>query len=212
VLDLVAGGKNGLFIGYANGGQSAYGGPQTVYRLDADGRATALYADPANGIPRDGVVSADGKQLAYRVNYRAGACENFDSVTLVDLATGKATSPELPGAAGKETALSTWFDATGQAWAALVPGPADCTRGTQVPARQVTPQVYREVTGKWVVTTQKALRGADLGSGRTLWFNATVPVDGQQVGALQPGTLTVEAGGAQPEQIADQVLTFAVAP
>lgn len=212
VLDLLTGASNQVFVGYANGGQSTYGGPQTVYRVDLDGTATALNDEPANGLPHDGVLSADGKTLAYRVNTHVSACEDLDAVSLVDVATGKAITPALPNSGGRSTVISTWFDATGQAWAAALTGLADCVAGTANPVTDVVPDVYREVDGKWVTTGRKAVAGADLGGGRTAWLTGSVQSDGLQIGARQPGSLTVEANGVKPRQVADQVTLFAAAP
>jgi hypothetical protein len=212
VLDLLTGASNEVYVGYANGGQSTYGGPQTVYRVDTDGTATALNSEQANGMPHDGMLSADGKTLAYLVNTHASACEDPDGVSLVDVATGKATSPALPAAAGRSTVISTWFDATGQPWAAALTGLADCLTSVPNPVIEVVPEVYREVDGKWVATGRKAIAGADLGGGQTAWLTGSVQSNGVQLGARQPGTLTVEANGVKPRQVADQVTLFAVAP
>ena len=77
-------------------GTSAYGGPDQVWTVGWNGVARRVRVESANvglGWP---VLSSDGRHLAYVAGSRAGVCAESFVPHVLDLATGRATSPAIP--------------------------------------------------------------------------------------------------------------------
>jgi hypothetical protein len=147
---------------------SASGGPQLLYRVDAEDRAV-LFAPAArqtfgNGVPRGFVFSPDGTQAGFLLPDLAGVCADVDSVVLANVATGAETEPAIP--AGMGWALAVWFGPSGTPYASMAPLPPSCAHvghGT-VASVVVSPQDYRLHAGTWVrsgsgVIDQESIRG-----------------------------------------------------
>ena len=88
-----------VIVGYGMG-VSASGGPQLLYRVNAEGRAV-LFAPAArqmtnNAGPGDFVFSPDGTQAGFLLYGLAGVCADGDTVVLANVATGAETQPAMP--------------------------------------------------------------------------------------------------------------------
>jgi hypothetical protein len=147
---------------------SASGGPQLLYRVDAEDRAV-LFAPAArqpfgNGVPRGFVFSPDGAQTGFLLPDLAGVCADVDSVVLASVATGAETDPALP--AGMGWALAVWFGPSGTPYASMAPIPPGCVGGPHgtVANVVVSPEDYRLQAGTWVrsgsgVIDEESIRG-----------------------------------------------------
>jgi eukaryotic-like serine/threonine-protein kinase len=158
-----------VIVGYGTG-VSVSGGPQLLYRVDAEGRAV-LFAPAARqvtsgAIPRGFVFSPDGTRAGFLLPQLAGFCADSESVVLANAATGAETQPAMP--AGMGWAVSVWFGPSGTPYASMAPEPPGCAHvghGT-VASVVVSPQDYRLQAGTWVrsgsgVISQESTRGAE---------------------------------------------------
>ncbi len=149
-------------------GVSASGGPQLLYRVDAEGRAVP-FASPArqvtsNTAPGRFAFSPDGTQAGFLLYGEGGYCADGDTVVLADVATGAETQPATP--AGMRYALAVWFGSSGTPYAAMAPAPPGCAHVGQgnVASTSVSPVDYRLEAGTWVrsgagVIGQESIRG-----------------------------------------------------
>jgi hypothetical protein len=134
---------------------SASGGPQMLYRVDAEGRAVPFGpVNPqvfGNTAPGRFVFSPDGTQAGYVLAVLAGVCADDAAAVLANVATGAQTEPDLP--AGMRHVLAVWFGPSGTVYASMAPDPPDCAhvgRGGAVASVVVSPQDYRLQAGTWV--------------------------------------------------------------
>ena len=156
-----------VIVGYGMG-VSASGGPQLLYRVNAEGRAV-LFAPAArqmtnNAGPGDFVFSPDGTQAGFLLYGLAGVCADGDTVVLANVATGAETQPAMP--AGMRYALAVWFGPSGSPYASMAPVPPGCAHVGQgtVASIVVSPQDYRLEAGTWVrsgsgVINEESIRG-----------------------------------------------------
>jgi RNA polymerase sigma factor (sigma-70 family) len=156
-----------VIVGYGTG-VSASGGPQLLYRVDAEGRAV-LFAPVApqmigNTAPGRFVFSPDGTQVGFLLGGLAGVCADGDTVVLANVATGAETQPAMPP--GMRYALAVWFGSSGTPYASMAPVPPGCAHVGQgtVASIVVSPQDYRLEAGTWVrsgsgVINEESIRG-----------------------------------------------------
>jgi hypothetical protein len=156
-----------VIVGYGTG-VSASGGPQLLYRVDAEGRAVP-FAPVArqitnNAEPGDFAFSPDGTRTGFLLYGLSGVCANSGTVVLANVATGAETQPTMP--AGMRYVLAVWFGPTGTPFASMAPVPPGCVHvghGT-VASVVVSPQDYRLEAGTWVrsgsgVINEESVRG-----------------------------------------------------
>ena len=157
----------GVIVGYGTG-VSASGGPQLLYRIDAEGRAVpfapAARQVTSNAAPRRFVFSPDGRQAGFLLPSLAGVCADAETVVLANVAAGTETQPATP--AGMRWALATWFGPSNTPYASMAPGPPGCAHVGHgaVASIVVSPQDYRLEAGTWVrsgtgVINQESTRG-----------------------------------------------------
>jgi hypothetical protein len=156
-----------VIVGYGTS-VSASGGPQLLYRVDAEGRAVpfapAARQVTSNTGPGRFVSSPDGTRAGFLLFGLAGVCADGDTVVLANVATGAETQPAMP--AGMRNALAVWFGPSGTPYASMAPAPPGCAhvgRGT-VASVLVSPEDYRLQAGTWVrsgsgVINQESIRG-----------------------------------------------------
>ena len=156
-----------VIVGYGTG-VSASGGPQLLYRVDAEGRAVpfapAARQVTSNTGPGRFVSSPDGTRAGFLLFGLAGVCADGNTVVLANVATGAETQPAMP--AGMRNALAVWFGPSGTPYASMAPAPPDCAHvghGT-VASVLVSSEDYRLQAGTWVrsgsgVIDQKSIRG-----------------------------------------------------
>jgi eukaryotic-like serine/threonine-protein kinase len=161
-----------VIVGYGIG-VSQSGGPQLLYRVDAEGRAVlfapALRQITGNAESRGFVLSPDGTRVGFLAAWLAGVCADGDAVVLANVGTGAETQPAMP--AGMGSALAVWFGPSGTPYASMAPAPPGCAHvvgpfpvGTAGIA--VSPQDYRLEAGTWVrsgsgVISQESTRGGE---------------------------------------------------
>ena len=156
-----------VIVGYGTG-VSASGGPQLLYRVDAEGRAVP-FAPVArqmtsNTGPGRFVFSPDDTQAGFLLPGQGGYCADGDTVVLADVATGAETQPAMP--AGMRYAVAVWFGPSGTPYASIAPVPPGCVGGPHgtVASIVVSPQDYRLEAGTWVrsgsgVINEESIRG-----------------------------------------------------
>jgi hypothetical protein len=163
-----------VIVGYGTS-VSASGGPQLLYRVDAEGRAVPFAAAArqvtSNAGPGRFVSSPDGTRTGFLLPGLAGVCADGDTVVLANVATGAETQPGMP--AGMRYALAVWFGPSGTPYASMAPAPPGCAHVGQgtVANVLVSPEDYRLQAGTWVrsgsgVINQASIRG---GSEATLY-------------------------------------------
>jgi Protein kinase domain len=156
-----------VIVGYGTS-VSASGGPQLLYRVDAEGRAVpfapAARQVTSNAGPGRFVSSPDGTRAGFLLAGLAGVCANGDTVVLADVATGAETLPAMP--TGMRYALAVWFGPSGTPYASMAPAPPGCAHVGQgtVASVVVSPEDYRLQAGTWVrsgsgVINQESIRG-----------------------------------------------------
>jgi len=149
-------------------GVSASGGPQLLYRVDAEGRAVpfapAARQVTSNTAPGGFAFSPDGMRAGFLLPGLSGYCFDFDTVVLADVATGAETQPAMP--AGMGWAVAVWFGPSGTPYASMAPVPSGCVGGPHgtVASIVVSPQDYRLEAGTWVrsgngVIAEESTRG-----------------------------------------------------
>jgi hypothetical protein len=147
---------------------SASGGPQLLYRVDAEGRAVpfapAARQLTSNAAPGGFAFSPDGTQAGFLLPGLSGVCADFDTVVLADVATGAETKPAMP--AGLGWADAVWFGPSGTPYASMAPVPPGCVGKPDgaVASVVVAPQDYRLQAGTWVrsgsgVIDEESVRG-----------------------------------------------------
>jgi hypothetical protein len=158
-----------VIVGYGTG-VSASGGPQLLYRVDADGRAVPFAPVASqvtsNAAPGWFASSADGAQAAFLLPGQDGECADNDTVVLANVATGAETRPAMP--AGLRYALAVWFGPSGTPYASMAPAPPGCAHVGQgsVASVVVPAKDYRLEAGTWVrsgsgIISQEFLRGGE---------------------------------------------------
>jgi Protein kinase domain len=142
-----------VIVGYGIG-VSASGGPQLLYRVDAEGQAVP-FAPVApqmigNTAPGRFVFSPDGTRVGFLLGELAGVCADDDTAALANVATGAETQPAMP--AGMRHVLAVWFGPSGTVYASMAPDPPGCAHVGQgtVASVVVSPQDYRLEAGTWV--------------------------------------------------------------
>jgi hypothetical protein len=158
-----------VIVGYGMG-VGNWGGPQLLYRVDAEGRAV-LFAPAARqvtgaGPPGRFVSSPDGTQAGFSLLGLAGYCAYEYTVVLANVATSAETQPAMP--AGMQYALAVWFGPSGTPYASMAPAPPGCAHVGHgaVASVVVSPQDYRLEAGTWVrsgsgVISQESTRGGE---------------------------------------------------
>ena len=156
-----------VIVGYGTS-VSASGGPQLLYRVDAEGRAVpfapAARQVTSNTGPGRFVSSPDGTRAGFLLFGLAGVCADGDTVVLANVATGAETQPAMP--AGMRNALAVWFGPSGTPYASMAPAPPGCAHVGQgtVASVLVSSEDYRLQAGTWVrsgsgVIDQESIRG-----------------------------------------------------
>ena len=202
-----------VIVGYGTS-VSVSGGPQLLYRVDAEGRAVP-FALPARQItsntgPGRFVFSPDGTRAGFLLFGLAGVCADGDTVVLANVATGAETQPAMP--AGMRYALAVWFGPSGTPYASMAPAPPGCAHVGQgtVASVVVSPEDYRLQAGTWVrsgsgIINQESIRG---GREATLYGK----VDSTPLGAsVSTGLRLVVSRGSSSATIPG-ALTFMWAP
>ena len=205
-----------VIVGWGTG-VSASGGPQLLYRVDAEGRAVpfspAARQVTSNAAPGRFAFSPDGTQAGFLLPGLGGYCADSDTVVLANVATGAETQPAMP--TGMGWAVSVWFGPSGTPYAAMAPPPPGCVGGPHgtVAGIVVSPQDYRLEAGTWVrsgsgVISQESTRGGQatlygmvdstpLGASASTGFRLVVSHGSSSV--TIPGALTfMWAPGAAP--------------
>jgi hypothetical protein len=142
-----------VIVGWGTG-VSAAGGPQLLYRVDAEGRAVPFAPAgsqiTSNTPPRRFMFSPDGAQVGFLLAGAGGYCAYDDTVVLANVTTGAETQPAMP--AGMRYALAVWFGPSGTAYASMAPAPPGCAHVGQsgVASTSVSPVDYRLDAGTWV--------------------------------------------------------------
>jgi len=200
-----------VIVGYGTG-VSASGGPQLLYRVDAEGRAVP-FAPVApqmigNTAPGRFVFSPDGTQVGFLLGELAGVCADDDTAVLANVATGAETQLAMP--AGMRHVLAVWFGPSGTVYASMAPDPPGCAHIGQgiVASVVVSPQDYRLQAGTWVrsgggVISQESTRGGEA----TLYGK----VDSTPLGAGSTGLRLVVSRGSSSVTIPG-ALAFMWAP
>jgi eukaryotic-like serine/threonine-protein kinase len=143
-----------VIVGYGMG-VSASGGPQQLYRVDAEGRAIPFAPVTSqvtsNSAPGRFVFGPDGTQAGFLLNELAGVCADDSTAALANVATGAETEPAMP--AGMRHVLAVWFGPSGTAYASMAPDPPGCahlSQGGPVASVVASAQDYRLEAGAWV--------------------------------------------------------------
>jgi Protein kinase domain len=202
-----------VIVGYGTG-VSASGGPQLLYRVDAEGRAVpfapAARQLTSNAAPGRFVSSSDDTQAGFLLPGLAGACADGDTVVLANVATGAETQSAMP--AGMRYALAVWFGPSGTPYASMAPAPPGCAHVGQgtVASIVVSPEDYRLEAGTWVragsgVINEESIRG---GRGATLYGK----VDSTPLGASVSTDLRLVVSRGSSSVTIPGALTFMWAP
>ena len=156
-----------VIVGYGTA-VSASGGPQLLYRVDAEGRAVpfapAAGQVTSNGVAGRFVFSPDGTQAGFLLPGLGGYCADVETVVLANVASGAETQPAMPAGMGWADAVR--FGPSGTPYASMAPVPPGCVGGPHgtVASIVVSPQDYRLEAGTWVrsgngVITEESIRG-----------------------------------------------------
>jgi serine/threonine-protein kinase len=202
-----------VIVGYGTS-VSVSGGPQLLYRVDAEGRAVpfapAARQVTSNTGPGRFVFSPDGTQAGFLLYGLAGVCADGDTVVLANVATGGETQPAMP--AGMRYALAVWFGPSGTPYASMAPAPPGCAHVGQgtVASVVVSPQDYRLEAGTWVrsgsgVIDEESVRG---GGKATLYGK----VDSAPLGASASTGLRLVVSRGSSSVTIPGALTFMWAP
>ncbi len=142
-----------VIVGYGMG-VSVAGGPQLLYRVDAEGRAVPFAPVASqvtsNSEPGRFVFSPDGTQIGFLLPELYGVCAEGATAVLANVATGAETQPAMP--AGMRYVLAVWFGPSGTVYASMAAEPPGCAHVGQgtVASVVVSPQDYRLEAGTWV--------------------------------------------------------------
>jgi hypothetical protein len=202
-----------VIVGYGTG-VSASGGPQLLYRVDAEGRAVpfapAARQVTSNGGPGRFVFSPDGTQAGFLLPGLGGYCADVETVVLANVATGKETQPAMP--AGMGWADAVWFGPSGIPYASMAPVPPGCVGGPHgtVASVVVSPEDYRLQAGTWVRSGSGVVNQESVSGGREATLYGKV--DSTALGAsASTGLRLVVSRGSSSTAIRD-ALTFMWAP
>ena len=157
-----------VIVGYGTS-VSASGGPQLLYRVDAEGRAVPFAAAArqvtSDAAPGRFVFSPDGTQAGFVLPGLGGYCADGETVVLANVAKGAETQPAMP--AGMRYALAVWFGPSGIPYASMAPVPPGCVGGPHgtVASIVVSPQDYRLEAGTWVRSGSGVINEESIGGG-----------------------------------------------
>ena len=202
-----------VIVGYGMG-VSASGGPQLLYRVDAEGRAVpfapAAGQVTSNAGPGRFVFSPDGTQAGFLLPGLGGYCADLETVVLANVATSAETHPAMP--TGMGWAVAVWFGPSGTPYASMAPVPPGCVSGPHgtVASIVVSPQDYRLEAGTWVrsgsgVVSEESIRG---GWEATLYGK----VDSTALGASASTDLRLVVSRGSSSVTIPGALTFMWAP
>ena len=202
-----------VIVGYGMG-VSASGGPQLLYRVDAEGRAVPFTPVApqmiGNTAPGRFMFNPDGTRVGFLLGELAGVCADDDTAVLANVATGAETQPAMP--AGMRHVLAVWFGPSGTAYASMTPDPPGCAHVGQgtVASVVVSPQDYRLEAGTWVrsgsgLIDEESVRG---GGEATLYGK----VDSTALGASASTGLRLVVSRGSSSVIIPGALTFMWAP
>ncbi|HEV2259978.1 MAG TPA: serine/threonine-protein kinase [Streptosporangiaceae bacterium] len=202
-----------VIVGYGMG-VSGSGGPQLLYRVDAEGRAVPFTPVApqitGNTAPGRFVLSPDGARAGFLLGELAGVCADDDTAVLADVATGAQTQPAMP--AGMRHVLAVWFGPSGTVYASMAPDPPGCAHvGQGTVASVVVPaQDYRLAAGTWVrsgsgVIDEESVRGG----GEATLYGA---VDTTPLGAFASTGLRLVVSRGSSSTTIPGALTFMWAP
>jgi hypothetical protein len=214
-FEVLAGTAHDASVLFWAGGPSGGG----LYETTPSGAARLVSQLPVAGAPFGGglvaglgsiAISPDRTVVAYACNYDGSdPGEPSDSVTIVNLATGKATTTGLPKNPVHPLRISAiWMDSAGTAYATAWPQPASA-QGS-VPKATVTPHQYRLGNGQWTDTGARNTVAAEGGHGWTVTLEQP-PTISDYGPLVAPGRL-VATRGARHVAIADNVATFSWIP
>jgi serine/threonine-protein kinase len=158
-----------VIVGYGIG-VSVSGGPQLLYRVDAEGRAVPFTPVApqmiGNTAPGRFMFSPDRTRVGFLLGELAGVCADDDTAVLANVATGAETQPTMP--AGMRHVLAVWFGPSGTVYASMTPDPPGCAHVGQgtVASVVVSPQDYRLEAGTWVrsgsgLIDEESVRGGE---------------------------------------------------
>jgi hypothetical protein len=201
-----------VIVGYGIG-VSASGGPQLLYRVDAEGRAVP-FAPVApqmigNTAPGRFVFSPDGTRVGFLLGELAGVCADDDTAVLANVATGAETQPAMP--ADMRHVLAVWFGPSGTVYASMAPDPPSCAhvgQGGTVVSVVVSPQDYRLEAGTWVRSGRGVISQESTRAGEATLYGK---VDSTPLGAGSTGLRLVVSRGSSSVTIPG-ALAFMWAP
>jgi hypothetical protein len=202
-----------VIVGYGMG-VSVAGGPQLLYRVDAEGRAVPFAPVASqvtsNSVPGRFVFSPDGMRVGFLLPELYGVCAEGATAVLANVATGAETQPAMP--AGMRYVLAVWFGPSGTVYASMAAEPPGCAHVGQgtVASVVVSPQDYRLEAGTWVgsgsgVIDEESVRG---GGEATLYGN----VDSTALGAFASTGLRLVVSRGSSSTTIPGALTFMWAP
>jgi hypothetical protein len=153
-------------------------------------------------------LSPDRKTLAYECNVLGGDTgEPSDGVTIVNLATGAATTEALPDDPVHPLRISAvWMDSAGTVSAIAWPQPGN---GAVVPRSAVTPHRYRLDNGHWTDAGARNVLAAGGGHGWMVTVEQPAAIIGYS--PARPGRL-VATLGTRPVTLAGNVTAFLWSP
>jgi serine/threonine-protein kinase len=183
----------------------------TVTRVSSLPVAAAPGGDRARGDAALVAISPDRKILAYECNVLGGdLSESSDGVTIVDLATGKASTQALPGDPLHPLRISAvWVDSAGTAYAIAWHQPGNASVTGVIPRQAVVPHQYRLGDGHWTDTGARDIVAAGGGNGWLALLEQ--PASIISYSPREPGQLVAVLGTRQMT-IAANVTTLAWAP
>ena len=202
-----------VIVGYGTG-VSASGGPQLLYRVDAEGRAVpfapAARQVTSNGVPGRFVFSPDGTQVGFLLPGLGGYCADVETVVLANVATGEETQPAMP--AGMGWADAVWFGPSGIPYASMAPVPPGCVGGPHgtVASVVVSPEDYRLQGGTWVRSGSGVVNQESVSGGREATLYGKV--DSTALGASASTGLRLVVSRGSSSTAIPGALTFMWAP
>ena len=202
-----------VILGYGTG-VSASGGPQLLYRVDAEGRAIpfapAARQVTSNGGPGRFVFSPDGTQAGFLLPGLGGYCADVETVVLANVATGEETQPAMP--AGMGWADAVWFGPSGIPYASMAPVPPGCVGGPHgtVASVVVSPEDYRLQGDTWVRSGSGVVNQESVSGGREATLYGKV--DSTALGASASTGLRLVVSRGSSSTAIPGALTFMWAP
>ena len=190
-----------------------------LYRVAANSTVASIVDDAITQVPGGDVgpgehaaVSPDGTPLAYAGNSPGtGTCIPSDSVTVINLDTGKQTTTHLPDSPDRPLRInSIWFDLQSNVHASAFAQPGTtCAAPAKGTDQRTTPAVYSLSSGKWTKTSRSAVNGGATQRGWNAYRTGAVGLNDYRA----PASRLVATGksGATIE-LADAATAFAWAP